>query len=155
MIDLSMLCLVGADMQQQILHCPMPFRKIIVVDGNVWGLHFGPSRELSSFEVSEFAGIGKDGFFFEVAYEAVAGTWTDKVGEEHGVKEDALSSKDCETHEPPRFAHLVDVLVNAFGLPCVCISHLQEYEQVHSLVVTLFQQSLDPAMITLHPPHAM
>jgi hypothetical protein len=62
----------------------------------------------------QFIPVGEDGFFFKIAYEAMTSTWADEVGDEHGVEEDALSTEDCEAHEPARFAHLVDVLVNAF-----------------------------------------
>lgn len=54
-----------------------------------------------------------------------------KVANEHGIVENALRGKD---HEPHQSARLV---------------HLEEGEEVHALVVRLFEQCLDPPLVGL------
>lgn len=75
--------------------------------------------------------VGVHGFFLEVADEPVGDFRRDQVAEEHGVEEDALRSQDERLHEQTWFAHL------------------HEGEQVHALIVGLFEEGLDPAVVPL------
>lgn len=135
MVDFSVLCFVGPNVQQQVLHGPVAFGHLPVVDGQIRNaeLGIGPLGQLPSLEVGDGERVRQHGLFFQVAHEAMAGARGDEVGEEHGVEEDALGAQDHDLHEPA-------------GL-----GHLEEGEQVHALVVRLFEQRLDPAVVALHP----
>ena len=63
--------------------------------------------------------------------------WGDEVAGNEGVEEDALAAEDHEAHEPAWFGHL------------------QEGEEVHALVVGLFEERLDPAIVSLHTADTM
>lgn len=92
-----------------------------------------PFREIAAFDLSNRPRVCMHGFFLEIADEAVHNTGVQKVGHEEGVEEDALRTNDHELHEPAGLAHL------------------HEREEMHSLVVALFEECLDPAVVALHP----
>lgn len=86
-VDTAMAGLVGPDIQDQILHRAMTLGHIPVRHGNVGHLEFGvgPLGEVSFVELVDTARIRVHGFLLEVAYEAVANSGADEVGEEYGV----------------------------------------------------------------------
>lgn len=120
MINLPMLRLVRANIQQQISHTPLSLRHIPVLDSDIRRLEFLPFRELAGLEVADGEGVGEDGFFFEDADEAVHGSGGEQVGDEEGVEEDALRAEAHEAHEPAGFGEL------------------EEGEEVHAFVVGFF-----------------
>lgn len=65
----------------------------------------------------------------DVPHEAVAGLGADEVRQEKCVEHDALAHHDEETEHGPR------------------LLQLQEREQVHALVFSLFQEGVDPSVI--------
>lgn len=77
-----------------------------------------------------------DGLLFEIADKSVDDSGRQKVCDEEAVEEDALCPDDHHLHEPARFAHL------------------HERQQMHSLIVALLEECLDPAVVTLHAPEA-
>lgn len=77
------------------------------------------------------AGVSVNSLFLEVADKAVANLGREEVRDEHGVVEDTLSTEHDESHEP---AGLV---------------HFEKGEEVHSLVVGLLEERLDPALVRL------
>lgn len=91
-VDLSVLRLIGPNVEEQVSHRALAFGHVPVLDGDVWGLHFLPHRETASVDVFDFAGVGDHGFFFEVANKAVAGSWRHDVGQEEGVEKDTLGA---------------------------------------------------------------
>lgn len=67
---------------------------------NVWRDHLLPFRKVTSVQVLDLAGIGEDGFLFEMSDETMAGFGGDEVGDEEGVEEYALSAQNHDFHEP-------------------------------------------------------
>lgn len=55
---------------------------------------------MTSIQVLDLAGIGEDGFLFEMSDETMAGFGGDEVGDEEGVEEYALSAQNHYFHEP-------------------------------------------------------
>lgn len=55
---------------------------------------------MTSVQVLDLAGIGEDGFLFEMSDEAMAGFGGDEVGDEEGVEEYALRAQNHDFHEP-------------------------------------------------------
>jgi hypothetical protein len=88
-VDFAVLALVGADVQQQIAHRAVSLGHRPVLDRNVRRRHLLPQWQAAGVKVCDLAGVGDDGFFFEVADEAVAGAWGDEVGDEHEVEEES------------------------------------------------------------------
>lgn len=122
MIDLAMLTLIRAYVQQQIPHSAMSLGHFPVLDRNRRRSRLLPSGEEAGVEGGDLACVGDYGFFFEVADEAVAGCWRDEVGEEEGVEEEALSGEDGETHQRAGRGEL------------------EEGEEVHAFVVGFFEE---------------
>jgi len=120
-VDLPMLGLIRTDIVHEVPHSTVSFRHLPVVDGEIWNAEVGirPLGQLAGLDILDYERVGEDGFFFEVAYEAVTCLRRDEVGEKHAVEEDSLSTEDHELHEPARF------------------SHLQKGKQVHTLIVSL------------------
>lgn len=136
-VDLAVLALVRADVQQQVAHSTLAFRHIPVLDRNVRRHHLLPLRKSTSVEICDLACVRQHCLFFKIADEAVACSRRDEVGDEHGVEEDALRSEDHELHEGTGFGHF------------------EEGQEVHALVVGFFEQGFDPAVVTLHAAHAV
>jgi hypothetical protein len=87
-VDLAVLALVGADVQQQVAHRALALGHRPVLDRDVGRVHLLPQRQAAGVEIGDLARVGDDGFF-EVADEAVAGAWGDEVGGEHEVEEES------------------------------------------------------------------
>lgn len=134
-IDLTVLGFVGTDVKQQVTHCSMALRHVPVLDGDVWCLHLLEHWKLAAVNVRDGPRVSEDSFFFQIADEAMAGAWRDEVRDEEGVEPYTLRAEHHETHEPAR------------------LSHLEECEQMHALVVRLLEQRLDPAIVALHAAH--
>lgn len=77
-----------------------------------------------------------DSLFLKVTNKSMDNLGRDKVRDEQAVEENTLSTYDHHLHEPTRLAHL------------------HERQEMHSLVVTLLEKCLDPAVVTLHPSEA-
>lgn len=132
MIDLAMFSLISSDIQQEILHRPPILGHLPIADSKIRDCEgrVGPLRQLPSLNVLNRKRICQDGFLLEISDEAVAGSWRDEIRQEHAIKKDALGTEDHHAHEPA-------------GL-----GHLEERKQMHALVISLFKQRLDPAMIS-------
>ena len=76
-VDLAVLALIGADVQQQVAHRAVALGHGPVLDRDVGRVHLLPQRQTAGVEVCDLARVGDDGFFFEVADEAVAGAGGD------------------------------------------------------------------------------
>ena len=126
MIDLAMLGLIRADIQQQISHTALPLGHVPVSDRDLGGLEGLPLGQFAGVDVVDGEGVGEHGLLFEVADEAVAGAGRDEVGEEEAVEEDALGAEDHEAHKGAR------------------LGHFEEGEEVHALVVGFFEEGFDP-----------
>ena len=87
MVNLSVLCLVGADHQEKIPDVVFARRKLEVVFCDLGRLHAFPFRELSGIEVGDGASVGDYRLLLEVADEPVAGAGRDEVCKEEEVKE--------------------------------------------------------------------
>lgn len=72
---------------------------------------------MAFFEILDRECIGEYGFFFEIAYETMAGARGKEVAEEERVEEDALGAEDHGAHEEAGFVHF------------------EEGEEVHAFVV--------------------
>ena len=126
MVDFPVLRLIRSNVEQEILHRPLPIGHIPVSDSNVWRFERLPFWKSPRLDVSYCTGVGEDSFFFEVTDEAVAGTWGDEVGQEHPVEENALGADDHGAHEETR------------------LCHFEEGKEVHPLIVGFFEESLNP-----------
>lgn len=86
-VDAAMACLVGPDVQDQVFHRAVALGHVPVRHGNVGHLELGvaPLGEVSLVELVDTARVRVYGFFFEIAYESMADSRTDEVGEEDGV----------------------------------------------------------------------
>ncbi len=128
MIHLAMLRLICSDIQQQVPHATAPLGHIPVADGDDGGLGGRPEGQFASVEIGDGARVGDDGFFFEVADEAVAGAQGEEVCEEEAIEEDALSAEDHGAHEEARGVRF------------------QEGEEVHALVEGFFEEGFNPGV---------
>ena len=72
-----------------------------------------------------------DSFFFEVAYKSMTCGRRKHVSKEVHIEEDSLGCCDSQSEHDTR------------------ISHFQEEEQVHPLILCLLQKMMDPSMISL------
>lgn len=123
------------DVQNQVPHRPLSLGHAPVFDGNLRHLEAWarPLWQRSLVHLLEASRIRMNRFFLQVGHEPVADPRRHQIGDEHGVVEDALRGKDHQAHQPAR---LVEV---------------EEGQQVHPLVVRLFEQRLDPSLVGLEP----
>ena len=133
-VHLAMLGLIGADIQDQIPNAPLPLRHIPVADGDLGSLGGLKERQVAGVDLGDEARVGDDGLLLEVADEAVARARRDEVGEEERVVPHPLRGEQHRAHEAAR------------------LRHGEEREQVHALVVGLFEEGLDPPVVALQPP---
>ena len=136
-VHLAVLGLVGANVQQQVSHGPLVLRHVPIFNGDLGCRELLPARQLPGIEVADGLGVGPDRLLLQVPDEAMTDLWRQEVGQEHAVVEDPLGSEDHEFHEPAR------------------LGHLHEGEQMHSLIVCLLQERLDPAVVSLQPSQAV
>ncbi len=120
-IHLTMLGLVGPDVEQQIPHRPMTLGHVPILDGNLGRLKSFPLGQLAGLDVGNGQRVRHDGLLLEITDESMAGAGRDEIGEEHAVEEDALGAEDHQTHEPA-------------GL-----GHLEEGQQMHAFVVRFLE----------------
>lgn len=127
-VDLTVLGLVRAHVQQQVAHRPLALGHLPVLDSDLRSGHVLPLGQLAGLEVVDGTGVGDDGLLLEVGHEAVAGAGRDQVREEEAIEEDALRAQDHQAHEPARFGEL------------------HEGKEVHAFVVGFFEEGFDPAV---------
>ena len=117
----------------------MALGHVPVANGKIGDAELGvaPLLQTAVVELEQAAGVGVDSLFLKVADEAVADLGRNEVRNEHGVIEDALGTEHDESHEP---AGLV---------------HLEEGQEMHSLVVRLLEKRLDPALVGLETANGL
>jgi hypothetical protein len=137
-VDAAMDRFVSADVVDQILHRPLPLGHMPVSHGHIGDLEVRvrPFWQRALFDLLDASGICVDSLLLEVADESVGDPGRDKVADEDGVEENALRAEDHCLHEPSGLAHL------------------HKGEKVHSLVVRLLQEGLDPAVVTFETAKA-
>lgn len=135
-------CLIKAiekanpDVQDQVSHGSLALGHIPVGNSKLRNLEIGigPLGQVSLLNFLETARVCVDGLLLEIADKAMRDLWRDQVADEHGVEEHTLSADDDSLHEPSR------------------LRHLHECQEVHPLIVRLFEERFDPAIIPLHTP---
>ena len=125
-VDLAVLGLVGAHVQQQVAHRALALGHLPVLDGDLGRGHVLPLGQLARLQVVDGPRVRDDRLLLQVPHEAVAGARRDEVRQEEAVEEDALRAQDHQPHEPAR------------------LGELHEGEEVHALVVGLFEEGFDP-----------
>lgn len=127
------------DVEDEILHGPVTLGHVPVTDSKIGDTELGvrPLLKAAMVKLKQAAGVSVNSLFLKVADEAVANLGREEVRDEHGVVEDALSTKNDKSHKP---AGLV---------------HLKEGEEMHSLVVRLLEKRLDPALVGLETANGL
>lgn len=92
---------------------------------------------MPTFNLVNGSRVGVNSFLLQVSDEAVDNLGSNKVCEEHSVEKDTLGADDHELHEPAGFAKL------------------HEHQKMHTLVVTLLEERLDPTVVALHAAEAV
>ena len=130
MVEISVAGLVGANIQD---HVPEGciFRHLIVVDGLLGSAHGIPNLKSASVDLIKHDSVSMHSFFFKISYKSVACRWSEQVGQEIAIEEDTLSSR------------------NQYSVEDSWVSEPQEEEQVHSLVLCLLEQMMNPAVVAL------
>lgn len=141
--------------EKQISHCAVTLWHLPIVNRNLGCLHLFPLGETTCIKVLDLACICDDCLLLKVPDETVNGTRAEEVGEEQSVTPNTLRSEHHEAHKRP------------------WTLHLQEHQQVHTLVVALLEQGFDPghcalaeisvsrrkkyvpSIVSLHSPHRM
>ena len=128
-----------SNVKDEILHGPVTLGHVPVADSKIGDAELGvrPLLEAAMIELKQATGISVNSLLLEVANEAVANLGGEEVRDEHGVVEDALGTEDDESHEPARLVHL------------------EEGEEMHSLVVGLLEEGLDPALVRLEAANGL
>ena len=111
-------------------------RHIIVLDCLIGGPHQRELRQLTLVDILEKYCISVNRLLLEVAHEPVAELRGDKVHQEIDVRKRDLGCRDEKLEEISRF------------------SEMNEEEQMHSFVLCLLEQMVNPTMISLAFPQA-
>lgn len=107
-VDFSVFGLVGSDVIEETSHASVALGHAPILNREIrsFEIGIGPFGQVSIFEILDRERVGEDGFFFEIADEAVAGLGGEEVAEEEGIEEDALGAEDHGAHEETWFVHL-------------------------------------------------
>lgn len=119
-IELAMASLICPNAQDDVPEHRIIFQ-VVVLLGLAVGLQLCPVLKLALVQLIEENGVGVNGLLLEVSDKSVAHGWRHHVSKEVEVEEDALS---CRDHQPEDDSW---------------ISHLEEEEQMHALVLRLLQ----------------
>lgn len=130
MVDLPMLCLIGPDDHQDILHNRI-WLEVEVLDRNVRRTKIWPLWDSPVIKIGNGTSVGDNSFFLNVPDEAVAGAWGDEVGKEESVEKNTLAAEDHHAHEPARLAEM------------------EEGKKVETLIVGFFEERLNPSLVSL------
>jgi len=103
----------------------------VVIDCLWWCLHMLPQRQFSFINRLKTKCVRMDSFLFEITYESMWEFGRNCIRNIEGCDKNSLSKADDN--------------------PCenTWVSHLHENEKVHSLVLGLLQQVVDPTIIML------
>lgn len=131
-VDLTMLGLVSSNVLNQLSHSRVGAH-VPVVNGNFGDLDVValPLGKSAGVNIGDATGVGDNGLLLKVADKSVADSRRHEVGHEEEVEEDTLSEKDHGSHEISRLVHL------------------EEGQKMHSLVVGLLKESLNPSSVSL------
>mmetsp|Transcript_16126 Transcript_16126/g.62892 ORF Transcript_16126/g.62892 Transcript_16126/m.62892 type:complete len:352 (+) Transcript_16126:85-1140(+) len=132
MIHVAVVRLVSPDDKKHVTNSGI-FRELPVVLCHLRSRHGLPVLHGAVVNVVDELGVSGHCFLLNVADESVAELGRAEVCEEKEVVEDALADHDAEAEERP-------------GL-----LHGKERQQVHSLVLCLFQQCVNPPVVALQP----
>ena len=130
MVEISVAGLFGSNVQD---HVPEGciFRHLIVVDGLLGSAHGIPNFQSAIVDLIKHDRVSMHSFLFKVSYKSVASRWSEQVSQEVAIEEYTLSSS------------------NQYSVKDSWVSEPQEEEQVHSLVLCLLKQMMNPAVVAL------
>lgn len=122
-----------------------------------------PPRRETLVQLVDCTRVSVNGLLLQITHEAVANIGVDEVGEEKEVlrrcKSSASAFEARRASPPPRrWGFCVTYKVHALRAQNhnlhkpSRLTHLQEGEEVHALVVRLLEQRLDPAVVPLQRP---
>lgn len=159
MVHTSVTGFVRPDVHDEILHSTLPLRHVPILnrmldrpvniaafasefaahlDSNIGNRKVGirPSRKVTLFDFSNGTGVCMNSLLFEITNKSVDNARRQEICDEEAVEEDALCTNNHHLHEPAR------------------LTHLHESQKMHSLVVALLEESLDPSIIPFHASEA-
>lgn len=128
MIHISMHGLIGSHNKRHVSNCRIGVQ-IPVSLCNQWRW---PIRDHSRINVREHLGVRAAGLLFQIAHKSMRGLGRCHIQHEKRIEENALCSDDEKTLEQCRSADL------------------DPRQQMHALILGLFEQFHDPAVVSLH-----
>ena len=88
-VDIAVDRLIGAHREQHVSHRGL-WPELVVVDGDLWGLHVFPTWQLAVVQLLNKHGVSVDRLFLQEAHQAVAEPRGDQVAKEVEIPEDDL-----------------------------------------------------------------
>ena len=137
MVDRSVDSLIGSDRKDDISHARSFWVQAVIVNGGDGSLHAGPQWEFVIIDGLEALGVGVDGLLLEVAHEPVGEFWCEEIHKEIEVEEYCLGSSDSHSEHHSG------------------TSHGQENEEMHTLILGLLEQVMDPSVVLLESPKTL